>query len=175
MALFGRRRRLPDELRPSLDRDERVVAWAAVAGRTDALVATNLGLWLPDPSARLGWHEIHKAVWTGEALAVTAARQVERGQGYEVVADAPTVQYRLADPGDLPAQVRARVTRSIGPSTHHPLPGSGGVRVVARRIPGMDGLTWTARYDPGVDHDDPIVRETTAALVDQAASQVLGP
>jgi len=175
MALFGRRRRLPDELRPPLDRDERVVAWAAVAGRPGAVVATNLGLWLPDPFTRLGWHEIHKAVWTGEALAVTAARQVERGPGYDVVADAPTVQYRLTDPGDLPAQVRARVTRSVGPSTHHPLPGSGGVRVVARRVPGVDGLRWTARYDPGVDHDDPIVRETTAALVDQAAAQVLGP
>jgi hypothetical protein len=176
MALFGRRRRLPDEHRPPLDGDERVVAWAAVAGRPSAVVATNLGLWLPAESpGRLGWHEIHKAVWTGEALAVTAARHVERGAGYDVVADAPTVQYRLTDPGDLPAQVRARVTRSVGPSTHHPLPGSGGVRVVARRVPGVDGLTWTARYDPGVDHDDPVVRETTAALVDEAASQVLGP
>jgi hypothetical protein len=84
------------------------------------------------------------------------------------VADRPTVEYRLADPGDLPAQVRARVTRSVGPSTHHPLPGSGGVRVVARRVPGADGLAWTARYDPGVDHDDPIIREATAALVEQA-------
>ena len=175
MAPFGRRHRLPDELRPPLDRDERVVAWAAVAGQPGAVVATNLGLWLPDPSTRLGWHEIHKAVWTGEALAVTAARQVERGPRYDVVADAPTVQYRLTDPGDLPAQVRARVTRSVGPSTHHPLPGSGGVRVVGRRVPGVDGLRWTARYDPGVDHDDPIVRETTAALVDEAASQVVGP
>jgi hypothetical protein len=36
-------------------------------------------------------------------------------------------------------------------------------------------LRWTARYDPGVDHDDPIVRETTAALVDEAASQVVDP
>jgi hypothetical protein len=39
--------------------------------------------------------------------------------------------------------------------------------VVARRVPGADGLAWTVRYDPGVDHDDPIVREATAALVEQ--------
>ena len=167
MALLARRRKLPDSDRPALDRDERVLAWAF--SPRGAVVATNRGLWLPgDGSARLGWHEIHKAVWTGEALAVTAARLVEHGPGYDVVADLPTVEYRLTEPGDLPAQVRARVTRSVGPSTHHPLPGSGGVRVVARRVPGADGLTWTARYDPGVDHDDPVVREATAALVEQA-------
>jgi hypothetical protein len=171
MILFGRRRRLPDADRPALERDERVVAWAS--SPHGAVVATNRGLWLPGDGtgpagpARLGWHEIHKAVWTGEALAVTAAGLVERGRGYDVVADRPTVEYRLTDPGDLPAQVRARVTRSVGPSTHHPLPGSGGVRVVARRVPGADGLAWTVRYDPGVDHDDPIVREATAALVEQ--------
>jgi hypothetical protein len=167
MALFSRRRSLPGEHRPPLDRDERVVAWAlSPAG---ALVATNLGLWLSgEPPTRLGWHEIHKAVWGGDELAVTPARRVERGPGYDVVADEPTLRYRLADPGDLPSQVRARVTRSVGPSTHHPLSGTGGVRVVARRVPGTDGLTWTARYDPGVDPDDPIVRDATSALVDQA-------
>ncbi len=203
MALFGRRRKLPESDRPALERDERVIAWAS--SPRGAVVATNRGLWLPDGrstapagstgptgstgstgspgsvggatgagSTRLGWHEIHKAVWTGEALAVTAARLVERGPGYDVVADRPTVEYRLTDPGDLPAQVRARVTRSVGPSTHHSLPGSGGVRVVARRVPGADGLAWTARYDPGVDHDDPIVREATAALVEQARLSVPG-
>ena len=168
MALFGRRRKLPDSDRPALERDERVVAWAS--SPRGALVATNRGLWLPDGGgpARLGWNEIHKAVWTGEALAVTAAKLVEHGPGYDIVADRPTVEYRLADPGDLPAQVRARVTRSVGSSAHHPLPGSGGVRVVARRVPGTGGLAWTARFDPGVDHDDPIVREATAALVEQA-------
>jgi hypothetical protein len=186
MALFGRRRSLPGRHRPALERDERVMAWASTVGG-DALVATNLGLWLPadEPArladepvrpaggpARLGWHEIHKAVWNGEALAVTAARRVEHRPGYAVVADLPTVQFRLTDPGDLPSQVRARVTRSVGPSSHHPLPSSGGVRVAARRVPGVDGLTWTVRYDAGVDHDDPIVRELTAALVDQAREDV---
>jgi hypothetical protein len=197
MALFGRRRRLPEKYRPALERDERVVAWAALdgvaaggaagaaaggaggGGAGGALVATNLGLWLPlDPPARLGWHEIHKAVWTGEALEVTAARLVEHGPGYDVVEDLPTVDFRLVDPGDLPSQVRARVTRSVGPSMHHPLPDSEGVRVVGRRVPGVDGLAWTVRYDPGVDHDDPTVREATAALVDQAragVAEVLGP
>jgi hypothetical protein len=251
MAFFRRRRRLPDRLRPPLERDERVVAWAgtAIAGKgkvptgdapagdvpagdvpaddvlggdvlggdvpgADApsgdvpagdasagdvpagdvpsgdvpaggvragrgpagagtgggvLVATNRGLWLPvDPPARLGWHEINKATWTGDKLVVTAARVADGGSGYDVVEDLPTVAFPLADPGDLPAEVRARVTRSVGPTTHHPLPGGGGARVVARRVPGVDGLRWTVRYDPGVDHDDPVVRELTEQLVAQA-------
>jgi hypothetical protein len=193
-----RGRPLPDGYRPALDRDERVVAWAvtgpaggpaaggaagpaagAAVREPGVLVATDQGLWLPGkPPARLGWHEIHRAVWTGDSLEVTAARVVERSPGYVVVADLPTVRFQLADPGDLPAQVRGRVTRSVGPSSHHPLPGAGGVRVVARRVPGVDGLTWTARYDRGVDHDDPVVREVTADLVNQAragVSEVLGP
>jgi hypothetical protein len=171
MALLRRRRALPAEHRPKLNRDERVVAWALSA--QGALVATTYGLWLPgDPPARLGWHEIHKAVWDGSVLKITAAQQVEHGSGYDVVADRPGGDFRLADPGDLPAEVRARVTRSVSLSSHHPLPRAGGVRVVARRVPGVDGLTWTARYDDGVDHDDPIVRETTAALVDQAKAGV---
>jgi hypothetical protein len=185
MALFGRRRRLPDRFRPPLERDERVLAWAET-GDGGALVATNRGLWplegpgaagadparqpsdSTDPPARLGWHEIHKATWTGEKLAVTAAKVVDHGTGFDVVEDLPTVGFPLPVPGDLPGEVRARVTRSVGPSTHHPLPGGGGVRVVARRVPGVDGLCWTVRYDPGVDHDDPATREITEQLVAQA-------
>jgi hypothetical protein len=166
MAWF-RRPALPPEERPPLARDERVVAWA----RTDTgvLSATNFGLWLPlDPPARLGWHEIHKAVWTGSELAVTAAREVTARPGFAVVEDLPTVTFTVSEPGELPHQVRARVTRSVGYSAHHRLPGGGGFRVAARRVPGLDGLRWTVRYDPGVDPDDPIVAEVTGQIVDQA-------
>jgi hypothetical protein len=174
MAWF-RRRALPAGERPPLARDERVVAWA----RTDegVLAATNLGLWLPgappaDPPAgppgRVGWHEIHKAVWTGRELAVTAAREVGSGPGYTVVADLPTVAFPLAQPGALPHQVRARVTRSVGYTAHHPLPGGGGFRVAARRVPGVDGLRWTVRYDTGVNRDDAIVGEVTDRVVEGA-------
>ncbi|WP_345629370.1 hypothetical protein [Rugosimonospora acidiphila] len=168
MALFGRHRRLPGRYRPELERDERVLAWAEV-GDNAALVATNRGLWLPlTPPARLGWHEIHKATWSGEKLEVTAARVAGEGPGYEIVEDLPSVEFPLAQPGQLPAEVRARVTRSVGPSTHHPLPDGGGARVVARRVPGRNGLYWTVRYDDGVDPDDPAVREVTEQLVAQA-------
>ena len=43
-----------------------------------------------------------------------------------VVADCPAETYLLLDPGDLPHQVRARVTRSVAYTAHHPLPGGAG-------------------------------------------------
>jgi hypothetical protein len=163
MAAFHRRR-LPAERRPPLARDERIVAWSD----SDAglLVATNLGLWLPaSPPGRLGWDEIHKAAWNGAELVVTAARQVAEREGYTVVGDAPPVTFQLRDPGHVPHQVRARVTRSVGYSMHHARPG---VRLAARRVPGVDGLRWTVRYDPGVDPDDPDVVAATGRLVEAA-------
>jgi hypothetical protein len=166
-----RRAALPEAERPPLARDERVLGWAG--SDAGVLVATNLGLWLPaDPPGRLGWHEIHKAVWNGSSLVLTAARQVGERPGYTVVEDLPPVPFALAKPGELPHQVRARVTRSVGQSSHHPLPGSGGVRIAARRVPGRDGLRWTVRYDPGVDPDDPVVAEVTGQLVAQAMQQI---
>jgi hypothetical protein len=163
MRLFGRRPRLPVDRRPPLEPEERVVAWAALDG-DEVVVATNRGLFLPGRSGRLGWHEIHKATWVGRALTVTPAELIERREGYDVVADAPPVSFTLLDPGDVPDQVRARVTRSVAYSTHHPLT-RGGVRVVARRVPGVDGLSWAVRYDQGVDVHDPGVVEATAELV----------
>lgn len=157
------RRRLPSELRPPLARDERVVAWART-GERGAAVATNAGLWLPGRVARLGWHEIHKASWTGSELVVTPGEVVEERDGYQITADQPAVAVALPDPGDLPQVVRTRVTRSVSFSSHHPVPG-GGVRVVARRVPGTDGLSWSVRYDEGTDPDGPGVRDATGQLV----------
>jgi hypothetical protein len=166
-GLLRRRPRLPAERRPPLEREERVVAWAAAAPE-GVVVATNRGLWLPDRSARLGWHELHKAVWSGRELTVTPAERVEERAGYTVVADGPASTYLLVDPRDVPHQVRARVTRSVAYTVHHPAPSGGGVRVAARRVSGVDGLTWTVRYDPGTDGDSPAAREATAELVAQA-------
>ena len=75
----------------------------------------------------------------------------------------------LLEPGDVPHAVRARVTRSVAVTSHHPVPG-GAVRVVARRVPGENGLTWTVRYDPGTDPHGPGVPEATTALVSRQAA-----
>lgn len=155
MALFRRKPKLPADKRPALEPDERVSAWARASG-DGVVVATNRGLWLPGQH-RLGWHEIHKAVWSGRELVITPASVVEERAGYAVVADQPFLSTVLLDPGDVPDQVRTRVTRSVAYTEHHPLPEGGGVRVVARRVSGVDGLTWTARYDPGTPPDEAAV------------------
>jgi hypothetical protein len=167
VGLFSRKPKLPADRRPALDRDERVLAWAEVADGDGVVVATNLGLWLPGRAHRLGWHDLHKAVWSGRELTVTPAERVAERDGYLVVRDRPAESYPLLEPGDVPEQVRARVTRSVGYTSHHPL-GAGGARVAARRVSGVDGLTWTVRYDEGTAVDEPAVIEATDQLVSAA-------
>jgi hypothetical protein len=147
-----------------MEPDERIVAWA---GATDGevVVVTNLGVWLPAPAGRLGWHEIHKATWSGRQLALVASREVGAGEGYTIVADQPAIVHTLLDPDNVPLQVRVRVTRSIAYTQVHPLPDGGAVRVVARRVPGVDGLTWTVRYEDDADPTDERIRAVTDDVV----------
>ena len=170
LRLF-RRRRLPAAARPPLAAGERVVAWAGATG--DALVvATNLGLWLPVATGfapRLGWHEIHKATWSGRSLRLVPARAVAAHEGHVEMADEEPIEVTLLDPDRVPEQVRARVDRSIAYTQHHRLAG-GGVRVVARRVPGRDGLRWTVRYDPGTAP----APDAVAVLVEQARAAITG-
>ena len=169
-----RRQRLPAEARRPFEANEHVVSWAPVDG--GHLIATNLGLYLPGRE-RLGWHEIHKATWSGRELTVLPGR-VAAAAGtadeapVDVVEDTEPVSYLLLDPGELPHQVRQRVTRSVVHSSHHPLP-NGGVRVLARRVAGVNGLSWALRYDPGSapaaeDHD------AVAELLATAHSETAG-
>ncbi len=169
--IFGRRR-LPAPLRAALAPGERVVAWTRVPP-SQAVVATDRALYLPDRE-RLGWDEIHHVTWTGRDLVVTPGVVVEEHPRYQVTADAPPVTVTLPDPGEVPAAVRARVTRSVASSSHHRVPG-GGMLVVARRRPGADGLRWTVRYDHGTDPHGPGVADATAQLVDMLAASAHDP
>ncbi|NLU78992.1 hypothetical protein HCA58_11510 [Micromonospora sp. HNM0581] len=176
MPLFRRRPKLPPADRPPLERDERVLAWAAAGDGGPApatrhgaegggvVVATNLGLWLPGRARRIGWHDVVKAVWSGRELMVTAGERVAERADYLVVVELPAERYLLLAPGDLPHQVRTRVTRSVAYTEHHALPGGSG-RVVGRRVPGRDGLTWMVHFDPGTPADDPDVLAETDRLV----------
>lgn len=171
--MFRRKPKLPATLRPALDPDERVVAWASVGeGQDQALVATTRGLWLPG-GPRLGWHDIHKAAWSGRELRVTPAETAQVRDGYAVLVDGPVMSYLLLDPGELPDQVRTRVTRSVAFTAHYPLP-VGGVRVVGRRVSGANGLSWAVRYDSGTPVDLDEVVHVTNELV-TAAQDVAAP
>jgi hypothetical protein len=169
MSLF-RRRRLAAAKRPPLAANERVLAWASAAGDA-VVVVTNVGLWLPGISGptRLGWHEIHKATWSGRALKVVPAYETANRETYAEMTDADPLTVTLLDPDKVPEQVRVRVTKSVAYTSRHPLPG-GGVLVVARRVPGSDGLRWTVRYDPGT----PPAPEAVADLVAQGLASITG-
>jgi hypothetical protein len=117
----------------------------------------------------LGWHEIHKATWSGRALLVVPAAVAATHDTYAEMADRPTLNVTLLDPDKVPEQVRARVTKSVAYTSHHVLPG-GGVRIVARRVPGVDGLTWTVRYDPGT----PPAPDAVGTLVTDAQAALSG-
>jgi hypothetical protein len=170
--MLFRRHKLPADRVPALDRDERVIAWADTESEA-VVVATNLGLWLPGEEERLGWHEVHKATWSAPTLTVIPAQSVGEGEGYRVMADRPPVALTLAEPDEVPLRVRERVTRSVAHTAHYELPGGGGVRVVARRVPGVDGVSWHVRFDDGTDGADDEVAAATAKLVAQEAGELI--
>ncbi|MGK5684923.1 hypothetical protein [Actinoplanes sp. URMC 104] len=175
MNFLRRRPSIPAALKPQLGPDERIVAWSPVAD-DQAVVATTHGLWLPGAAAALGWHEIHKAAWSGRELRITPAEVAEERDGYTVLVDGPIATVLLLSPGELPDQVRTRVTKSVAYTTHHVMPsGAGGVRVVGRRVTGQNGLSWAVRYDSGTPVSLPAVIELTDELVAAARNTMAAP
>ncbi|MEU8354927.1 hypothetical protein AB0C27_02845 [Nonomuraea sp. NPDC048882] len=141
MSLF---RRLPADVRRSLDiaKGERVLTFAAAeAGH---LVATNLALHLPG-GTRLPYEEIDRASWDEDGLLVITTGGVRHFE-------------RVTEPRMMPETVRERVNSTIVVNKHVQLPGRGGVRLVARRRPGGEMLGWTLVFDDGLDPADPGLR-----------------
>lgn len=153
-----------------LGRDERVLAVAeSSAGQ---LVATRLGLWVPDGTGvrRIGWHLIDKATWGDGALTVVEAAEDGTAGDAVLLAERPPARYVLARPGRLPEVVHARVTGSIRSRHYHELP-SGGAWFVQRSVPGADGVVLQVRPDPGTDRD--AVTTLAAAVAAKIASHRL--
>jgi hypothetical protein len=151
----------------STDPDERVLAWGTLARDGGWLVATSLGLRVVPPevtsvedAAVLPWHEVAEARWSatedgGGSFVVTSLVEVEPG----VQARQPAVRHVLTEAGDLPAVVRRRVDQTVVASQRSPLPGGGGVLLVARRIPGQPAREWTVVFDDDERRSDPEARE----------------
>jgi hypothetical protein len=148
------------------DHDERVLAWGTLTGDDGWLVATSRGLRVVGSHGQsaggelLAWHEVGHAKWSstgsaGGSLAVTPLSEVEPG----VQARQPVRPYRFSDAGDLPAVVRRRVDETVVVSRRSPLPDSGGVLLVARRIPGQAAREWTVVFDDDAQRSDPAARE----------------
>ena len=175
--LAGLRRRFarpPEPVRAAVaaDPDERVLAWGALARDAGWLVATSRGLRHVGPGAGgdvLRWHEVGHARWGatadgGGTFTVTPLTEVEPG----VQARLPALRHVLSDAGDLPAVVRQRVDQTIVTSRRSPLPGRGGVVLVARRVPGQAAREWTIVFDDDADRDDPLARETARQKLSEA-------
>ena len=147
---------VPEGFAGRLIDDEHVLGAAEVVGG-GFLVATSLGLWLPeqDGPRRVHWHLISKAVWAqqpGRELIVTEAVESGTVEGAVLLADRPPHRFTLVTRGSLPEVVNARVTASIKSAHHRDLPG-GGAWFVQRKISGADGMVLQVRADRGTDPD----------------------
>jgi hypothetical protein len=144
---------LPGDFPGRLVADERVLGVADVSDNGH-VVATTLGLWLPegDGVRRVGWHLISKVTWGKGWLAVVEAEETGTVAGAVLLADRPARRLRLDTPGRVPEVVHQRVTGSIKSSHHRDLPG-GGAWVVQRSVAGRDGIVLQVRPDPGTDQD----------------------
>jgi len=159
--------RPPEPVRAAVqaDPEERVLAWGALVRDEGWLVATSRGLRVVkaaggEAAALLPWHEIGHARWAatadgGGTFTITPLTEVEPG----VQARLAPRRLALSDPGELPAEVRRRVDRTIVTSQRFPLPDRGGVVLVARRLPGQAAREWTVVFDDDVDRADPVARE----------------
>ncbi|RFU20649.1 hypothetical protein [Geodermatophilus marinus] len=164
----------------SADPDERVLAWGALVRDEGWLVATSRGLRrvpadlaLPDAGevGVLPWHEVGSARWTATAdgggrFEVTPLTEVEPG----VQARLPVQRHALTDAGDLPAVVRRRVDQTVVASRRTPLPGRGGVVLVARRVPGQAAREWSVVFDDDADRLDPGAREVARQKLAEAVA-----
>ncbi|NEM08887.1 hypothetical protein [Geodermatophilus normandii] len=164
----------------SPDPDERVLAWGVLVRGQGWLVATSRGLRvvpedLPlDRAADVGvlpWHEVGSARWAatndgGGTFTVSALTEVEPG----VQAREPVERHALSHAGDLPAVVRRRVDQTVVASRRSPLPGGGGVVLVARRVPGQAVREWTVVFDDDADRTDPEAREVARRKLAEAVA-----
>ncbi len=118
------------------------------------LVATSLGLWLPEPGRGSAADRLAPDQQGDLAAAARSAwsRRRERDvvEGAVLIADLPPRRLRLAEPGRVPEVVHARVEGSIRSRHHRTLPG-GGAWFVQRKVPGRDGVLLQVRPDPGTD------------------------
>lgn len=145
MPVFGRRDRPPADALAALDKGEHVLSWADTVTE-DVVLATARGLWWPEPGGRrrIAWERVDKVVWQDHVLSVTEADIVDGA----LLVDRLAVYAKLSVPRDLPPVIRKRVLQNIVKTELLAIAG-GGVRFVARKVPGRDGLVWWARLEPG--------------------------
>jgi hypothetical protein len=142
---------------------ERLLAWAEttdgtlVGGTRDAFYAPG----------RVPWEQVEAADWDRDTGVLRLSEVGSWGESR------PEHVYDVADPGRLVQLIRERVTASVVYQRHVPLDGRRGLRVIARRAPGLaEAISWVFEYDEGVDPDDPVVRLAAGRALDEARGEV---
>lgn len=149
-ARLGGTAALPEDFDATLSSDERVLAVARA--QEGPLVATHLGLWVPEPAGvrRIGWHLLSKATWKDGVVTVVEAEESGSAGEAVLLRDLPPRRLALSEPERLPEVVHERITGSIR-SSHHRGLADGGAWFVQRKVPGRDGIVLQVRPDPGTD------------------------
>lgn len=181
MSIWSRRTKVPAHTRSWLGPDERVLAFATTT-HGDPLLATQRGIWMPDPAAR--------PTAGGPGSPPDSQRSSANGEnarsdgppgvllGWERIVEATwredlltltpaeevedgiwrrlrALAFPLAESGDLPRTVRVRMDRTVAESTRRSLGTGGSALVVARRVAGQDGLLRYVVFDREADLGDP--------------------
>ncbi len=138
----------------ALERHERILAAGSdVSGRW--VVATNLAIHLPGesgaPHHRVPWEQVEHAEWDRDAELLRVTETAPLGEPQ------PTSTFRFEQPDvSLLGLIRERITASVVFEQRVALRGRRGIRVIARRAPGVGtALLWAVAFDEGIDPDDP--------------------
>ncbi|WP_148614869.1 hypothetical protein [Nocardioides rubriscoriae] len=142
---------------------ERLLAWAEAADGT-LIGGTRDAFYAP---ARVPWEQVEAADWDRDTGVLRLSEVGSWGDAR------PEHVYDVADPGRLVQLIRERVTASVVYQRHVPLEGRRGLRVIARRAPGLaEAIAWVFEYDEGVDPDDPRVRLAASQALLEARGEV---
>jgi hypothetical protein len=149
---------------------ERLLAWAVDReGRWH--LGSDRSLHIADAAGhrRLGWEQIERAEWVGDEGRLTVVETADWGRAER------RHEIALAEPGELVALLRERVTRSVLTTAYAQVRGRAGIRIVARRSPASDGpVQWSYVLAEGLDPADPEVTDVAERLQRAVASELAG-
>jgi hypothetical protein len=149
---------------------ERVLAWAVDRdGRWH--LGSDRTLHLADAVGyrSLGWEQIERAEWVGDESKLTVVEAADWGRTER------RHEIALAEPGELVALLRERVTRSVLTTAYAQVRGRAGIRIVARRSPVSNGpVQWSYVLAEGLDPADPEVTDAAERLQRALASELAG-
>lgn len=169
MPALPRRRNVPHDVRRNLGlrRGERVLAAGRDADGT-WLIGTGRALYVGSgPLTEIPWERVERATWDRDESALVVEEIADFGEPQ------PRHIAKLDDPRRLLELIRERVTASILLTRNVPVPGTRGIKVVARRSPvGHDEPQFSFWLGADVDPDDPAVREASARAVEEAREEL---